>query len=211
MTFQKCTRGGKKLMDVNDQIVLKRKLRLDEILKERGIQQQDLAALIPMTAANLSRIKNGMRAYTRDTAERIGHLLCVRPEWLLGEDDIKEPLDKPQEARRVDHLLDVFGSAGYRIEQITGERKRSPYDAYIIPISGTFWISDKKGTSHKCTYSDLIRLMAQLEAIEKALISSFVDTSERLTSEEVESDPDIQRIIAAHRKKVEAARKDFED
>lgn len=163
-------------MKNSNEITLLQQSRLAEALKERGMMQKELASLIGYTPAGLNRIFKGKVSLERKTAQLIGRVLCVRPEWLLGEDSIKTPVNSKWLLNRFEGLFSSFRAAGYELEQIEGG-VLDPF-AGLVPDNGVFIIrSTNDGQLYKCTYAEITRLLNSIEATERALVQSFARTS----------------------------------
>jgi len=189
-------------MERSEEIKQKQLSRLREALATAGINQKELAERVGYTQNGISQIFTGKnKSFKRETAEILGRELNVRPEWLLGEDNVKTEVVKPWFLKRFQTIEKSFHKAGYKLEQLSG----GVFDPEVrlIPTDASFLITARKGSrSYRCTYGELVRLLDQIESTERALIDSFSRTSEVLSAEE------LQEIHEARR---EEARKEFKD
>lgn len=60
--------------------------RLKQCREERGLSLRELAEIIGLSAANLSRYENGKHGCGRYVIHELGKYFNVNPVWLMGED-----------------------------------------------------------------------------------------------------------------------------
>ncbi len=189
-------------MERSEEIKQKQLSRLKEALAAAGINQKELAERVGYTPNGISQIFTGKnKSFKRETAEILGRELNVRPEWLLGEDNIRTEAVNPWIMKRFEKIHSSFHAAGYELEQLSGG-VMDP-EVHLIPVDASFLIRSRKGSrSYRCTYGELVRLLDQLESTERALIDSFSRTSEILSAETLEE---------IHKARIEEVRKEFKD
>ena len=169
----------------NNEISRLQQLRLAEALKDSGMMQKELAALIGYTPAGINKIFKGSTHLTRGTAQLIGQALRVRPEWLLAEDSVKTPVKKKWLLNRFSGMFEAFRLAGYELQQIEGGVLDPDYG--LIPGDGVFIAESSDGSQHyKVTYAEITRLFNALEASERAIIRSFVRTACPVSQEDAD-------------------------
>ena len=160
--------------------------RLKKALQEAGMTQKELAVKTGYTPNAISQYTTGKNKKWI-AAEAFAQALNVRAEWLRGEDNVKKVVSKGRILKRFERVYSSFKAAGFELEQISG--------GVCFPDDSTgnetFIIGSHENGFHKCNYAQLVYLMDQLEAVEKALIGSFVRSSEPVTPQQVQSIKDV--------------------
>jgi transcriptional regulator with XRE-family HTH domain len=71
--------------------------RLSLLRKEFGMNQAELAEKLQVTQQTISKYENGTREPDAKTLKTLSSIFNVSIDYLLGNTDIKEPIDVPQE------------------------------------------------------------------------------------------------------------------
>ncbi len=187
--------------------------RLKASLKENRIKQKQLAVLVPCSEQIISNIIQHKKPLTPAMAQIMAPLLNVRPEYLLGDDNIKQNASHNPKLKRKQALVDTmaeFFDCNYEIVQISGRRLKGLYDGIKTPTEGYFWITDlRHETNYLCSYADLVRFSVMLRGVKQGLFDSFVSTTEKLTDEDIELIPEIKKRIEKRERKIQEAIEEF--
>jgi transcriptional regulator with XRE-family HTH domain len=71
--------------------------RMKELRSEKNITLEELAKALNTTKSTLSRYENNLRTPNADFINELAKYFNVSADYLLGNTDIKEPIDIPQE------------------------------------------------------------------------------------------------------------------
>jgi transcriptional regulator with XRE-family HTH domain len=71
--------------------------RMKELRTEKNITLEDLAKVLSTTKSTLSRYENNLRTPNANFINQLAKYFDVSADYLLGNTDIKEPIDVPQE------------------------------------------------------------------------------------------------------------------
>ena len=157
-------------------------IRLKEALTESGISQKDFAIKTHASAQSVSFHINGHRNMSPETATVYAAVLGVRPQWLLGLDNVKRPFEMTlREKIDLDKLTTAFYKSGYYLSMDAPEDPADVTDAAftVHAISSEDW--------HKCSYSELLRLWDMIQQTQNALIGSFIRTSCEMSPEDIKA------------------------
>nr|DAK00563.1 MAG TPA: Helix-turn-helix XRE-family like protein [Caudoviricetes sp.] len=105
------------------------KRRIQELLFEKNMTQQDLAQEIKMTPATLSRNLNGLNPPKAEVVTAIATFFQVSTDYLLGLSDIRNPekeLNKKQESDP------IFFSLYEEVKELSLEQKEDVLNAVKI-------------------------------------------------------------------------------
>lgn len=110
----------------SDDLVHRVAKRIASVRRERGLSQENLAAILGIAVKNLQRIESGKQNLSLATLERICAALDVNPACLFTS----EP--PPVEASSLPPVLERLKSGGYSVRAAT-QRGRRP--AHAVPVT----------------------------------------------------------------------------
>jgi transcriptional regulator with XRE-family HTH domain len=95
------------------------KYRLADAIRRKGIKQKDLAALLGVSTATISRVLSGQQFLDFDLAVKACEILDVTLEWLAygqksSSETEKKNYYRDSERREIEYLVSILEKAEYR-------------------------------------------------------------------------------------------------